>query len=796
MPYWLGVKVAGDNEMPLQPLSSVPYALRASSVDAGPQVLFTGGASNVGVVVKGATGQSADLQQWQNSNGTPVASVSATGVISGDGSGLTNVQKKYARTAVVALSGGDYSDPIAALAAVNGWCPSRSAANPCLLKIMPGIYDIGENTLYMLNYVDVEGSGENGTIISGSVGNSSTAPISRGVVNGANNAEIRSLTVINANAEVYVAAIVNNGASPKISNLKVAVSGASGISAGIYNYAASPVIKGVVSDATGQQDSYGIYNLSSSPVISDCTATGSANNFSYGIMNELSSPTIHNLAARADGGGNAYAVFNTSSTVAMTDVSAVALANAGSYAGAIVNVYSTMLMTGGGAEASGGSWNYGVSNNSSSATITNVIVSGKGGDTNVGMSNSDNNGSAQSVVTDRSTFEGSTYSIYNTPPYTLRIGACKILGPVAPVGTMVSASYSDTTPLDSLSFGTQTIQTGETNRKGVVIKGAAGQSANLQEWQNNTGTAVASVSQAGVFTGNGSGLVNVGTSGLMDGAVTDIKITGPISDSKLTSNIARLNTTQTFSGSQTFGNSVTYNSTATFNAAPTFTMTTGVPFSVASTNSVTNLNADYLDGQHGSYFLTASNLSSGTLPSGRLSGGYTGITGVGTLSSLAVSGNTSIGGGLIFTTPKTSYYNVSAPAFTPRVSAVTYNSNFGGGNDRYLTAPSGVQSLNASVSLPHGAVLTGLSCRINDSSATYDITIGLTNTISNTWLCGPTISSGSTGIQSLATLPCSAGAIIDNVNSSYMLRVLNDTACGSACSIHACTVTYSVSGLP
>lgn len=38
------------------------------------------------------------------------------------------------------------------------------------------------------------------------------------------------------------------------------------------------------------------------------------------------------------------------------------------------------------------------------------------------------------------------------------------------------------------------------------------------------------------------------------------------------------------------------------------------PLTVASTTLVTNLNVDYLDGQHGSYYSTAGNLT-GTLPS-------------------------------------------------------------------------------------------------------------------------------------------------------------------------------------
>lgn len=52
-------------------------------------------------------------------------------------------------------------------------------------------------------------------------------------------------------------------------------------------------------------------------------------------------------------------------------------------------------------------------------------------------------------------------------------------------------------------------------------------------------------------------------------------------------------------------------------------------------------NSGALDGNPASYFTNASNMDSGTLASARLSGSYTGITAVGTLSSLAVTGNAS-----------------------------------------------------------------------------------------------------------------------------------------------------------
>lgn len=80
--YYLGVTVGADPEMtPRLPLTSVPYARKAASVDAGTQTLLTGATTNVGLIVKGVDSQSADLQQWQNSSGTAVAKLSPAGTL-------------------------------------------------------------------------------------------------------------------------------------------------------------------------------------------------------------------------------------------------------------------------------------------------------------------------------------------------------------------------------------------------------------------------------------------------------------------------------------------------------------------------------------------------------------------------------------------------------------------------------------------------------------------------------------------------------------------------------------------
>ena len=62
--------------------------------------------------------------------------------------------------------------------------------NPYLIKLSPGIYDIGTSSLQMNPYVDVEGAAEDRTIITGHIDSNTS-----GVVQRADAAEIRFLTV-------------------------------------------------------------------------------------------------------------------------------------------------------------------------------------------------------------------------------------------------------------------------------------------------------------------------------------------------------------------------------------------------------------------------------------------------------------------------------------------------------------------------------------------------------------------------------------------------------------------------
>jgi hypothetical protein len=66
-----------------------------------------------------------------------------------------------------------------------------SAANAYLLKIEPGIYDVGNKPVVMRQYVDIEGSGEDITVIRGTT----SGDLLTGIVNGADHSELRFVTV-------------------------------------------------------------------------------------------------------------------------------------------------------------------------------------------------------------------------------------------------------------------------------------------------------------------------------------------------------------------------------------------------------------------------------------------------------------------------------------------------------------------------------------------------------------------------------------------------------------------------
>ena len=143
--------------------------------------------------------------------------------------------------AEVALSGGDYTSPVDAMADVANWCGTPSATNQCLIKIAPGTYDLGSNQIVMQAWVSIQGSGQGVTYIKGDVSSGSWPTAS--LFLGANNTTLSHLSAENIGTNTLATAVYNNGTSPTIEHVMLKASATSVYNAVHNNGGASPMIK-------------------------------------------------------------------------------------------------------------------------------------------------------------------------------------------------------------------------------------------------------------------------------------------------------------------------------------------------------------------------------------------------------------------------------------------------------------------------------------------------------------------------------------------------------------------------
>ena len=347
----IGVKPGGSVEAytpltPRQALTATPYAIYASKAPWS-----------------GLTGVPAGFADGVDDNTTYTA---------GDGLELVGTQFKgkgtaYQNVVIVAKSGGDFTTITAALTSIT----TASDTNRYLIYVAPGVYT---ERVTMKQFVDIEGAGELTTKIT-FIGDASVVT---GTVVGANDAELRFLTVENTGGAAYAVAIFNSGAAPRLTHVSASASGGTG-SYGVYNYdSSSPTMTDVSASASGETYSYGVVNFSSSsPTMTDVSASASGGTQSYGVYNDdFSSPIINNSVIRAsDGTGYNRGIYNSASSP-------------------IIN--NSVI------RASGGLSTYGIDNTASSGTYT--------------------------VLVNNSQVSGGTNTIRNDSGFTTRVGASQLDG--------------------------------------------------------------------------------------------------------------------------------------------------------------------------------------------------------------------------------------------------------------------------------------------------------------------------------------------------------------------------------
>ena len=259
-----------------------------------------------------------------------------------------------------------------------------SAANPYLVKIEPGIYNLEANSLFMRPYVDIEGSGEGITTITAALGTGS------GAVVGANNSELRYLTVKNAGEpNQQVVAIFAETTSPRLSH--------------------------VTAIASGGSENYGIHTSNGNPVLSYVTAS-------------------------ATGGGQAFALANYNSVMTVLDSSFTAVDAAGFNAGYVTTFGGTNRITSSTITASGGAIAIGLRAYNGTHTLANTTVSASGTGETTGVYIGQKSSTPTMNIL-QSRISGGTHSIYSIGG-ALKVGASQLTGPAGTfdIGTMICAN--------------------------------------------------------------------------------------------------------------------------------------------------------------------------------------------------------------------------------------------------------------------------------------------------------------------------------------------------------------------
>ena len=219
----------------------------------------------------------------------------------------------YLRTIVVSPDPADESKNGLLLRNALVGIADNGPARPYLLKIEPGIYDLGSQPLALKPYVDVEGSGELTTIIS------STAAISATLV-AANNSELRFLSVRATNT----VALFSEGVSPRYTHVTATSSG------GSFNYpievtGGAPLLTNVTTAGTGGAQAAGLVNFGGgsnlTAVNSSFTGSG-ASSVNVGLLAYGGSDNLSGVVLAASGGAFAVALRVYNGTHSLANVTA------------------------------------------------------------------------------------------------------------------------------------------------------------------------------------------------------------------------------------------------------------------------------------------------------------------------------------------------------------------------------------------------------------------------------------------------------------------------------------------
>ena len=240
----------------------------------------------------------------------PVGATGPQGIQGPAGDCTSGTCKPLQNIVTVAKANGMFTDPVAAVNSIT----DASETNPYLVVIGPGVY-IVTAPVVMKPWVDITGSGENVTKITGSLGTEDM--LTSSIIRGVNNSVLSFLTVENkGGGSTYTIALFNFTVSSAMNHVTATANG-SGMSIGVLtkDCTSSSVMTNVTATATGGWKNVGVqYESSISAEMTDVTATATGGSYSIGVEINSSPTVMTNITAKATGGSESYGVKHTNSS--------------------------------------------------------------------------------------------------------------------------------------------------------------------------------------------------------------------------------------------------------------------------------------------------------------------------------------------------------------------------------------------------------------------------------------------------------------------------------------------------
>ena len=369
----------------------------------------------------------------------------------------------------VAQSGGDFASIQAALDSVT----TASAASPFLVLVGPGVF---AERVVMKPFVDVQGSGEGVTRITHSGGTDAE----RGTVAGADDAELRFLTVENTGGSAFVYGVYNQDVSPRLLHVTVEVDGTAPVVYGIVNAGSAgtpstPELDHVTVRVDGASNAYGvvsseeantrirhgrvsvtgggsgakwgIYTTGADALVQDVVVLAESTESAAGVTGVVNAFTTGTVVREARvevaGGGFRTGVNNTSAELTIRDLE-VTVSGSGDSSYGVFNEDATVVLESCAIDSSGGdSTTVGVYQADSSGEVHDCTVTATGGGGfESALQGFDSTGSGSySFDVQHSRLEGADAAISVPPTYTIRVGASQLEGGIIATAPLCVFSY-------------------------------------------------------------------------------------------------------------------------------------------------------------------------------------------------------------------------------------------------------------------------------------------------------------------------------------------------------------------